>query len=246
MLTDQTAIVTGASRGIGRAIAEALAERGAKVAVLYAGNDAAAQETVASIEQKGGLAQAFRCNVADFEEAGKTVAAVAEAFGPADILVNNAGIVRDSLVYSMKEEDFDAVVSVNLKGTFHMIKHCYPAFVKKRSGKIINISSVAGVMGNAGQANYAASKAGIIGLTKSVARELAGRSVNCNAIAPGFVETDMTGGFSDRVREAALAQIPMKRMGKPEDIAAMAAFLADTTGDYITGQVFVVDGGLCI
>ena len=246
MLTGKIAIVSGASRGIGRAIACALAARGAQVAVLYNGNTAAADETVHQIVAAGGQARAFQCDVADFDGVKNTVQQVIAELGPVDILVNNAGIVRDGIIYSMTEQDFDDVIATNLKGAFNLIKHCTPGFIKRRTGKIINISSVAGVMGNAGQANYAASKAGLIGLTKSVARELSARNVNCNAVAPGFIETDMTDALPETAKENAVNMVPLKRMGKPEDIAELVAFLADTTGDYITGQVFCVDGGMCI
>lgn len=245
-LENKTALVTGAGRGIGRAIAVELAKNGADVAVVYAGNSVAADETVSMIEALGRKAKAYQCDVSGFEDTKKLVDTVIEDFGGIDILVNNAGINRDSLMRSMKEEDFDAVINTNLKGTFNMIKHCYGHFIRKRSGRIINISSLAGLMGNAGQTNYAAAKAGIVGLTKSVAKELAGRNITCNAIAPGFIETDMTKKMPEKVLEAAVAQIPMKRMGKPEDIASMAAFLASDSAAYITGEVIKIDGGLYI
>ena len=244
MLTGKTALVTGASRGIGRAIALKLAENGASVAVVYAGNEKAASETCEMAREHGVRAQAYCCDVAGFEQTKALVADVIETFGGLDILINNAGIVRDGLVLSMKEEDFDRVIGTNLKGAFNMIKHVYPHFMRQRSGRIINISSVAGITGNAGQANYASAKAGIIGLTKTVARELASRGVTCNAIAPGFIETDMTIKLSGKVKEAALLSIPMKRMGAPEEVARLAAFLAGDGAAYITGEVIRVDGGL--
>mgnify|MGYP000979484934 CR=1 FL=1 len=244
MLNGKTALVTGASRGLGKAIALGLAGAGANVAVVYAGKREAAEETVRAIEALGVQARPYQCNVADFEATQALAQAVIADFGGIDILVNNAGIVRDGLVLSMKEQDFDSVVQTNLKGAFNLIKHTYRHFMKKRSGRIINISSLAGLTGNAGQANYASAKAGIIGLTKSIARELAGRGVTCNAIAPGFIQTDMTAALPEKVREQAIATIPVKRMGVPEDVAALAVFLAGEGAAYITGEVIRVDGGL--
>ncbi len=243
MLTGQTALVTGASRGIGAAIALKLASRGADIAIIYAGNSAAAEETAEKCAALGVTARCYKCNVADFAEAKATVAAVKADFGGVNILVNNAGINRDGLIAMMRESDFDDVISTNLKGAFNMIRHCTPMFIRAKGGCIINISSVAGVIGNAGQTNYAASKAGLLGLTKSVARELAPKNVRCNAIAPGFVQTDMTKEFDDS--NPMVAGIPLGRMGTPEDIAACAAFLADE-GSYITGQTLCVDGGLAM
>ena len=196
----KVALVTGASRGIGRAIAEKLAKKGAAVAVVYAGNDAAAAEAVAAIQQAGGTAKAYRCNVADFAQVETMCAQVKEELGAVDILVNNAGITRDALVLSMKENEFDEVIATNLKGAFNTIKHLYGPFMKRRAGRIVNITSVVGLCGNAGQANYAAAKAGLVGLTKSTARELAARGVTCNSIAPGFIEPEMTDVLSDQVR----------------------------------------------
>ncbi|MCD8343465.1 MAG: 3-oxoacyl-ACP reductase FabG [Oscillospiraceae bacterium] len=243
MLTGQTALVTGASRGIGAAIALKLASRGADIAIIYAGNSAAAEETAEKCAALGVTARCYKCNVADFAEAKATVAAVKADFGGVNILVNNAGINRDGLIAMMRESDFDDVISTNLKGAFNMIRHCTPMFIRAKGGCIINISSVAGVIGNAGQTNYAASKAGLLGLTKSVARELAPKNVRCNAIAPGFVQTDMTKEFDDS--NPMVASIPLGRMGTPEDISACAAFLADE-GSYITGQTLCVDGGLAM
>ncbi|WP_444659041.1 3-oxoacyl-[acyl-carrier-protein] reductase [Caproiciproducens sp. R2] len=244
MLKGKTAVVTGGSRGIGKAIALKLAQEGADIAILYAGNEAAAQETCSLIGQSGAKAKAYRCDVADDRQTKETVDAILADFGGIDILVNNAGVVRDGLILSMKEEDFDTVIDTNLKGAFHMIKHTYRHFMKKRSGRIINITSVSGVTGNAGQANYSSAKAGLIGLTKSTAKELAGRNVTCNAIAPGFIDTDMTAALADKVREAAIEAIPLKRMGTPGDIAALAAFLAGDEAGYLTGEVIKMDGGL--
>ncbi len=244
-LEGKTALITGASRGIGRAIALAFAKEGANLAVIFAGNAQAADEVCQQASLLGVQAKAYQCDVADFDQAKQTVQAVQKDFGGVDILVNNAGITRDGLVYTMKEADFDAVLDTNLKGAFNFIKHCYPIFVKKRAGKIINISSVSGLMGNGGQANYSASKAGLIGLTKSVARELAGRGICCNAIAPGFIETDMTAGI-DKEENPLAGVIPLKRMGRPEEIAHLAVFLAGSGSDYITGEVIRVDGGLAM
>ena len=244
MLKGQTAIVTGGSRGIGAAVCEALAQNGADVALLYAGNKERAQQTVEKLLTYGVRAQAFCCDVANYEQTAQTVQQIRETFGRVDILVNNAGITRDKLVMSMKPADFDEVLQTNLTGAFHMIKQVYPIFARQKSGKIVNISSVSGLMGNAGQANYAASKAGLVGLTKSVAKELASRGICCNAVAPGFIQTDMTEKFVDN--EALLQQIPQKRMGRPEEVAALVLFLASPQADYITGEVIRIDGGLAM
>lgn len=243
-LNGKTALVTGASRGIGRAIALRLAEDGANVAVIYAGSVDKAEAVVNEITALGVNAKAYRCNVADSAAVNETVKAVTNDLGKIDILVNNAGITRDGLMLRMKDEDFDAVLDTNLKGAFNMIRACYSGFIRKKSGRIINISSVSGIMGNAGQANYSASKAGVIGLTKSVARELASRGITCNAVAPGFIQTDMTENLGDN--NPLLNSIPLGRMGKPEDIAAAVAFLASDSAAYITGEVLKVDGGLAI
>jgi len=242
MLNGKVALITGGSRGIGKAVALRLAQLGADVAIIYAGNTEKANEVCKLAEEKGVRAKAFNCDVSDFNAAKETVDAVKKEFGTVDILVNNAGITRDGLIMTMKEEDFDSVIDVNLKGAFNMTRHCSSIFLRKRSGKIINVSSVAGVMGNAGQANYSASKAGLIGLTKTVAKELASRGVCCNAIAPGFIKTDMT---KDVATEEALASaIPLGRVGAPEEVAELIAFLC--SADYITGQVICIDGGLVI
>ena len=243
-LNGKTALVTGASRGIGRAIALRLAEDGANVAVIYAGSADKAEAVVNEITALGVNAKAYRCNVADSAAVNETVKAVTNDLGKIDILVNNAGITRDGLMLRMKDEDFDAVLDTNLKGAFNMIRACYSGFIRKKSGRLINISSVSGIMGNAGQANYSASKAGVIGLTKSVARELASRGITCNAVAPGFIQTDMTENLGDN--NPLLNSIPLGRMGKPEDIAAAVAFLASDSAAYITGEVLKVDGGLAI
>ena len=243
-LCGKIALVTGASRGIGRAIALTLARRGAYVLVNYNGSRDRALEVVAEVDAKGGKAEAVGCDVSDFTACGKMIEEILEKHERVDILVNNAGITRDNLILRMKEEEFDQVVNTNLKGAFNTIRHLSRQFLKQKSGKIINISSVSGVLGNAGQANYSASKAGVIGLTKSVARELASRGICVNAVAPGFVETEMTAGLSEKTREAAVASVPMGRMGKPEEIAEITAFLAGSGSDYITGQVICVDGGM--
>ena len=243
-LNGKTALVTGASRGIGRAIALRLAEDGANVAVIYAGSADKAEAVVNEITALGVNAKAYQCNVADSAAVNETVKAVTNDLGKIDILVNNAGITRDGLMLRMKDEDFDAVLDTNLKGAFNMIRACYSGFIRKKSGRIINISSVSGIMGNTGQANYSASKAGVIGLTKSVARELASRGITCNAVAPGFIQTDMTENLGDN--NPLLNSIPLGRMGKPEDIAAAVAFLASDSAAYITGEVLKVDGGLAI
>ena len=243
-LNGKTALVTGASRGIGRAIALRLAEDGANVAVIYAGSADKAEAVVNEITALGVNAKAYQCNVADSAAVNETVKAVTNDLGKIDILVNNAGITRDGLMLRMKDEDFDAVLDTNLKGAFNMIRACYSGFIRKKSGRIINISSVSGIMGNAGQANSSASKAGVLGLTKSVARELASRGITCNAVAPGFIQTDMTENLGDN--NPLLNSIPLGRMGKPEDIAAAVAFLASDSAAYITGEVLKVDGGLAI
>ena len=235
LLEGKTAIVTGASGGIGKAIAIALAKEGASVAVHFHGNEEKALLVKKEIEEAGGKAEVFRANVADFEECNALVKAAAKTFGSIDILVNNAGITKDGLLMAMSEADFDDVIDTNLKGCFQM---------KQRYGRIINVSSVSGVAGNAGQANYCASKAGMIGLTKSAAKELASRGITCNAIAPGFVKTEMTDVLSDEVKENAKKQIPLGRFAEPEDIANAAVFLASDKAAYITGQVLLVDGGM--
>ncbi|MBM6739096.1 3-oxoacyl-[acyl-carrier-protein] reductase [Faecalicatena fissicatena] len=246
MLDGKIAVVTGASRGIGRAIALELASRGAFVVVNYNGSKDRAEEVKKEIEAAGGKAEVYQCNVSDFEKCQEFIQDVIKAYGRLDILVNNAGITRDGLLMKMSEEDFDKVIETNLKGTFNTIRFASRQMLKQRSGRIINMSSVVGIAGNAGQANYASSKAGVIGLTKAVARELASRGITVNAIAPGFIETEMTAVLSDAVKEASVAQIPLGRFGKPEDIAKTAAFLASDDAGYITGQVIQVDGGMAI
>lgn len=246
MLSGKVALVTGASRGIGRQIALTLAGYGATVIVNYNGSKEKADAVVAEIEANGGSAEAVQCSVADFAACGAMITAMLGKYGHIDILVNNAGITKDNLVMKMTEEDFDAVIETNLKGTFNTIKHMYRPFLKQRGGSIINMTSVSGVLGNVGQANYSASKAGVIGLTKSMARELASRNITVNAVAPGFIDTDMTQAMTDTAKEATLAQIPLKRMGQPIDIAETVAFLASDKASYITGQIISVDGGMAI
>ena len=242
MLKDKVAIVTGGSRGIGEAIVHKLASLGAKVAVLYAGRTDAAEAVCLACRQNYGTeAKAYRCDVSDFEATKQTVAAIKADFGTVHILVNNAGITRDGLMAMMKQEDFDAVVDTNLKGAFNMIRHCTGLFLRNREGCIINISSVSGLMGNAGQCNYAASKAGLIGLTKSVAKELAPRGIRCNAIAPGFIQTDMT---EMQGENPLLGMIPLGRMGDPRDVAEAVAYLVGA--GYVTGEVLRVDGGIAM
>ena len=246
MLTGKVALVTGAGRGIGKEIALTLAAYGADVIVNYNGSKERAEEVAAQIKDMGRKAAAMQCSVADFEACGQMITDALAEFGHIDILVNNAGITKDNLVIKMTEADFDAVIDTNLKGTFNTIKHMYRPFLKQKAGRIINLSSVSGVLGNAGQANYAASKAGVIGLTKSMARELASRNITVNAVAPGFIDTDMTQAMTDTAREATLAQIPLKRVGTPKEIAETVAFLASDKAAYITGQVISVDGGMAI
>ena len=244
MLKGKVAVITGASRGIGRAICQKLAQNGADIALIYNSNENKAAEAVKALEALQVKAKAYCCNVADFAKTADTFSEIVKDFGTVDILVNNAGITRDKLMLGMKEAEFDEVIDVNLKGSFNTIKQVYPIFAKKRSGKIINLSSISGIIGNPGQANYSASKAGIIGLTKTVAKELAQRGVCCNAIAPGFISTDMTEKFSQD--ETIIGNIPMKRIGLPEEVAELVLFLASPISDYITGEVIRIDGGLAI
>lgn len=240
----KTAVVTGGSRGIGRAVCLELAKGGANVVLCYAGNEASAQETVAACEAGGAKALAVKCDVADAQQVKNLMDEAVKAFGRIDILVNNAGITRDGLLMMMKESDFDDVISANLRGTFLCMKAVSRIMMKQRYGRIVNLSSVVGLHGNAGQVNYAASKAGVIGMTKSLAKELASRGVTVNAVAPGFIATDMTAAMTDAAKEATLAAIPMSRLGAPEDVARAIAFLASDEAAYITGQVLAVDGGM--
>lgn len=246
MLTGKVAVVTGASRGIGRAVAKKLASLGAQVILNCHGSLERAVEVKKEIDEAGGRAEVYPCDVSDFSSCETFFQTVVKDYGTVDILVNNAGITRDGLIMKMTEEDYDAVLDTNLKGTFHCIRFVARQMIKQRSGRIVNISSVSGLLGNVGQANYAASKAGVIGLTKSVARELASRGITVNAVAPGFIHTDMTERLSEKVKEGANAQIPLGRFGEPEDVAQAVAFLVSEEAGYITGQVLNVDGGLAM
>ena len=241
MLTGKVAIVTGGSRGIGAAIARKLASMGANVALIYAGNQQAAEQVCSQCRECGVKALAYRCDVSSFDQVKDTVAAIKADFGTVHILVNNAGITKDGLIAMMKEDSFNAVLDTNLKGAFHMIRHCAGIFLRNREGCIVNISSVSGLMGNAGQCNYSASKAGLIGLTKSVAKELAPKGIRCNAIAPGFIRTDMT---DSQTENPLVNLIPLGTMGEAEDVAEAAAYLI--TAKYVTGEVLRVDGGIAM
>ncbi|RJR13703.1 3-oxoacyl-[acyl-carrier-protein] reductase [Candidatus Parcubacteria bacterium] len=244
MLKGKTAVITGASRGIGRAIALDLAEQGANIVVNYSGSEAKAYEVVEEIKQMGGNAIAVRANVAYMEEVQAMMKESLEQFGTIDILVNNAGITRDNLLMRMKEDEWDDVININLKGVFNTTKAVTRQMMKQRSGRIINIASIVGVSGNPGQANYVAAKAGVIGLTKTTARELASRHINVNAIAPGFITTDMTDKLTEEVKTEMLKQIPLARFGDAKDIASVVSFLASEKSAYITGQTIHVDGGM--
>jgi 3-oxoacyl-[acyl-carrier protein] reductase len=244
MLKGKTAIVTGAARGIGRSIALKLAKLGANVVINYRSSSDSAKQLINEIEKDGGSAFAVKADISNYNEADILIKETVKHFGTVDILVNNAGITKDSLILRMKEEDFDNVINTNLKGTFNCVKHVTPIMLKQKSGKIINISSVIGIVGNAGQVNYAAAKAGIIGLTKATAKELASRGITVNAVAPGFIKSDMTDILSDKVKDGILNTIPLKRLGTTEDVANITAFLASPEADYVTGQVINVDGGM--
>lgn len=243
-LQGQAALVTGASRGIGRSIALALAEAGADIAVNYAGSEDAANETVRLIEELGVKAFAVRANVGITAEADAMIKQVNETFGKIDILINNAGITRDNLIMRMKEDEFDQVIETNLKGVFNCLKAVTRPMMKQRYGRIINISSVVGVLGNPGQANYVAAKAGVIGLTKASAKELASRGITVNCVAPGFIATDMTDELSEELRNKMLEGIPLARLGQPEEVAAVVSFLVSPAASYMTGQTLHVDGGM--
>ena len=245
-LKGKTAVVTGGGRGIGRAVCLELAARGADLVLCYAGSEATARQTAEACEAMGVKALTVRCDVSRPEQVARLTEAALQEFGRIDILVNNAGITRDGLLMSMKEEDFDQVIAANLKGTFLCMKAVSRQMVKQRYGRIVNLSSVVGLRGNAGQVNYAASKAGVVGMTKSAAKELAGRGVTVNAVAPGFIDTDMTAAMPERARAATLASIPMGKMGAAEDVAKAVAFFASDSAAYITGQVLSVDGGMAM
>lgn len=244
LLTGKTAIITGASRGIGRGIAQIFAKHGANIAFTYSSSVEAANELEKELNQEGIKAKGYKSNAADFQEAQKLADEVLAEFGSIDILINNAGITKDNLLMRISEEDFDKVIEVNLKSVFNMTKAVQRTMLKQRKGSIINISSVVGVKGNAGQSNYAASKAGMIGFTKSIALELGSRNIRCNAIAPGFIETEMTAKLDEKVIQGWRDNIPLKRGGTPEDVANACVFLASDMSDYITGQVLNVDGGM--
>ena len=244
MLKDKVAIVTGGTRGIGRAIALKLADHGANIVINYRNSDKEAEELKAILEEKGVKVLTVKCDISNFEDSKNLMDKCKEVFRKIDILVNNAGITKDTLIRRMKEEDFDNVIDVNLKGTFNCAKHASAIMLKQRFGKIINMTSVVGIAGNAGQVNYAASKAGVIGLTKSLAKELGSRGITVNAVAPGFINTDMTASLSEKVKEEASKNIPLKRLGDPEDVANLVGFLASDAANYITGQVINVDGGM--
>jgi 3-oxoacyl-[acyl-carrier protein] reductase len=244
--TDKVAVITGSSRGIGRAIALRLAEGGAKVVINYRGNEAAANDVLAQISANGRQAIAVQADVSQVAEAQALIDAAKKAFGRIDILVNNAGTTRDTLLMRMSEEDWDVVIDTNLKGTFNCIKAVSRQMMRQRYGRIVNVTSVAGIAGNPGQANYASAKAGLIGLTKTVAKELGSRGITCNAIAPGFVPTDLTASLPEDLVELAIERTPLGRMGTPENMAAAVAFLASDEASFITGQVLAVDGGLAI
>lgn len=246
MFTDRVALVTGSGKGIGKEIALELARGGAKCVINYASSAAGAEEVVNEIKAMGGDAYACKCDVSNYEEVEKMIADVLEHYGRIDILVNNAGITKDNLMLKMTEADFEAVININLKGAFNCTKAVTKAMMKQRYGRIINITSVVGEIGNAGQVNYAASKAGMIGMTKSAARELASRNITVNAVAPGFIRTDMTDVLSESVKEQLLLQIPMKKLGETADIANAVCFLADEKASYITGQVLSVNGGMAM
>lgn len=245
-LSGKVALITGAGRGIGAAVAKELAKNGATVIINYGGNEEAAANTLKSIKDVCGNGEIYKCDVADFKAVEDMIKDITNRYGRIDILVNNAGITKDGLIMRMSEEDFDSVINVNLKGTFNTIRHVSRQMLKQKEGRIVNMSSVVGIAGNAGQVNYAASKAGVIGITKSAAKELAAKGITVNAIAPGYIDTDMTKVLSDNVKESVLATIPLKRMGDVADIAKTVAFLVSDEASYITGQVISVDGGMNI
>ena len=246
MLRGKTAVITGASRGIGKAIACRFAENGANIALIYIGDSTEVEAVQSELQELGAKAKAYKCDVSSWDESKAVCEAVISDFGSVDILVNNAGIIKDQLLLRMSEEDFDSVIDVNLKGAFNMIRHLARSVMKSPAGRFINISSVSGMMGNPGQANYSAAKAGMIGLTKTVAKEFAAKGATCNAIAPGFINTDMTAGLPQSVKEQVNAVVPLKRMGEAKEIADLALFLASDSAAYITGEIIKIDGGMYI
>ena len=244
--TGKTAVITGAYSGIGRATAEKLASKGADIALVGIGKDEDKQAAVEAVKALGVRVDFYDCDVSDFSAGEAVVRKIIEDFGKIDFLINNAGITRDKLMLNMTEDEFDAVINVNLKGAFNMTKHVYKPFMRQRSGRIVNLASIVGISGNAGQANYCASKAGVIGMTKAVAKELAARNVTVNAVAPGYIDTPMTQALSDKVKDEIAAMIPMKRRGLPEDVANVIAFLCSDYASYVTGEVIRVDGGIAM
>ena len=246
MLQGKCAVITGASRGIGREIALKYAKEGANIVLNYRNSEIEALQLKEELDKLGSNTLIIKANVSNFEEAEKLIKEAKEAFGRVDILVNNAGITKDNLIMRMKEEDFDSVIDVNLKGAFNCLKAVTPIMIRQKYGKIINMSSVVGVIGNAGQVNYCASKAGLIGMTKSLAREIGGKNINVNAIAPGFIDTDMTKVLSEDQKKNIISQVPLKRFGNVDDIANLALFLGSNQSNYITGQVIHVDGGMAM
>lgn len=245
-MQNRCAVITGASRGIGKAIAIALSGRGFSVVINYNNSAVQAQETVDLIEKNNGSAFAFAADVSSFSQAGGLIEAACSRYGSVHALVNCAGITRDGLLMRMSEQDFDKVIEVNLKSAFNCVRHAVPIMMKQRWGRIVNISSVSGVMGNAGQVNYSASKAGLLGMTKAIAREVGSRGITCNAVAPGYIDTDMTAPLNSEVKEKLLQGVALRRMGQPEEVAALAAFLCEENAGYITGQTICIDGGMAM
>lgn len=246
MLSNKVALVTGASKGIGRAVALALAKEGATVIVNYCSSQKEATEVVDAIIMNNGCAESYQCNVSNFDEVGVMINDIVNKYGKIDILVNNAGMVKDSLIYRMTEKDFDLVLETNLKGTFNTTRHASKFMMKQKYGKILNVASIIGLLGNAGQANYSASKAGIIGLTKSVSKELAGRGINVNAVAPGFIATDMTEEIPEKAKKEIMSKIPLHRYGQASEVADLITYLVSDKAEYITGQIICIDGGITI